>query len=218
MTTRTIERRNAQKPEEVLDESEIATQPEASPEKIAEVIRLAREQVRLSNEVDRAENDLKEAKRLLDLNKVDQLPKVMKETSLTVCPLDNGYKVELVPIVRASIPSATNKKVPDAEERNRKGIEYMDETAPDMVDTIVTIRYPKGTEEDLAKLLRDNKKRKKPLELELTRTVNTQSLSAWVRKRDAAGLPTDEDKLTIHRVTMAEVKAPPKKKGEISVE
>ena len=210
------DQRNAPPEEElpILGEEDAA--PEATPEQIAEVIRLSREQFSLDKEIDKIEEELSKKKKALINNVENELPKAMEAAHMEVCPLNGGYETKLKTVIRASIPSLKSK-VPDAVERNAIGIAYMDEIAPDMVDTIVTIRYPKGTEKELKDLLARNKRRKNPLELELSRTVNTGSLQAWIAKRDAAGLATDDTKINIQRVKVAEVKAPKGKKDAIEI-
>jgi len=200
----------------ILDADEVAPPPKATAAQIDKVLVLGREQLKLKKAVDVADENLSNAKKSLQNNKENDLPKALKAAHITgEFSLGNkGYKVVLGTVINASIPSLKSK-VENAEEKNAIGIAYMDKMAPDMVDTVVTIRYPKGTEKELQKLLRDNAKRKKPLELELSRTVNTGSLRAWIAKRDEAGLATDDTKLNIQRVEIAEVKAPKGKKDKI---
>lgn len=210
--------RNATRPEEqlpVLDEAEIET-PKATAAQIARIVNVAREQVKIRKRVDTLSDQLKAASKELAQNVNVDLPKAMREAHQTSCPLgDKGAYVELDEIVKASIPSVSNRRVENAEERNAAGIAYMDSRAPDMVDTVLTIRFPKGTEKELARYLRDNKRRKKPLELDLTRTVHTGQLSAWVRRELEAGRDVDRDALNVHIIDVAEVKVPKPKKSTV---
>jgi len=211
------DQRNAPPEEEILiDESEAAEEHVATAEEIAEVERLSREQYQLEYiDIEKAKEELGKMQAKLKANKEVELPKALAAIGRDNWPLNKGWKVEIDNIVRASIPSPKNKDVENALEKNRIGIAYMDEVAPSMVDTIVTIRYPKGTEKELKKLISSNKRRKNPLELELTRTVHSGSLKSWVAKRDAAGLPTDDTKISIQRIKIAELVKPKGKKDEI---
>lgn len=211
------DQRNA-RPDEglpILEEEDAAPEHKATPAQLKRIIELSREQVKLERKLKKLGEDTKEASKLLQANKTDILPKALKAANLPEgTPLGGGASVEMKKVVRASIPSPRSKDE-DAAERNEVGIRYMDKVAPDMVDTVLTLRFRPGEEKELQRLMRDNNKRKKPLEYELTRTVNSQSLSAWVRKRDEEGVATDADKINIQRVDVAEVKLPKGKKDSI---
>lgn len=196
--------------DDVVPEKKITT-----PEQIAEVFKLAREQYALSVEIALIQKELKEKSDLLEANITDTLPKAMEAASMEECPLDAGYKVVADTIIRASVPSPNNKKIPDAVERNERGIAYMDEVAPSLVETVVTTRFGRGEEADLKKMLVDNARRKKPLEMELTRTVNTGTLGAWVRARIEAGEPVDEEKINVQKLRVAKLVAPKKAKDKV---
>lgn len=198
---------------EVLDESDAEAAEGATPEQIAAILRLARQQFRLMRRLDAVAGVLKRAQGRLTANQMVLLPKAMLEAKLDECPLgERGAKVEMNTILKASIPNVNNKKVEKAAERNATGIAYMDLRAPDMVDTVLTIRFPKGTEKDLRRFQGDNKRRKVPLEMELNRTVNTGSLQAWIIRELEAGRSVDEEALNVHRVRIAEVVLPKVKK------
>lgn len=184
-----------------------------TPEQISKVVNLAREQYKLDKEIERKEKELKDLNAALQKNKTVDLPAAMQDARMTECPLDEGYKIELVPIVHASVPSPNNKKVPDAVERNERGIAYLDKVAPDLVVTKLEIIFNRNEHKELKRFLGDNKRRKKPLEMNLTRTVNTATLGKWVRERDAAALETDDTAISIHRMKVAELIAPKKPKA-----
>jgi hypothetical protein len=208
------DQRNA--PEDiVLDESEVAAPPAATAEQIAEVVRIARLQYRLDRRVKAVDKVLKRAKQNLQANKTVLLPKAMTDAGMDECPLgENGLKVEMYTDISASIPSLKGK-AENKVERNKAGIDFMDKRAPAMIDTVLTIRFPKGTEKDLAKFMRDNAKRKKPLEMEIERNVNTASLGAWVRAELDAGREVDEEALNVFKLKVAEIVTPKKKKEKI---
>lgn len=200
-------------PDVVIEDAVAAEGP--TPEQMAKVVELAREQWKLLKEVDERTKDLKESKDKLTANQMVLLPKAMDEAGMDECPLGTeGLKVELYTNVTASIPSLQSK-AENAVERNQRGIAYMEERAPSMVETVLTIRFAKGEEKDLKKFLADNKKRKKPIEMSLSQTVNTGSLGKWVREEIKAGRAVDEEVLSVHRIKIAEIVVPKKKKEKV---
>ena len=214
--------RNAKTPDEqlpVVDESEVQV-PKTTPAQMAKVLNIAREQLRLKKKAEDADEAAKKAKETYRKNVEDELPKAMVEANLAgKIPLgDRGATVELDTVTKASIPNANNKKIENAELRNATGIAMMDKRAPDMVDTVLTIRFPKGTEKELARFLGDNKRRKKPLEMELNRTVHTGALVAWIERELAAGrdfTAAEREALGFYQFKIAEVKLPKAKKTTV---
>src|SRR5262245_60227588 len=97
------DRRNATSNDEVLDDVDEA--PAATPKQIANIIEIARAQVRAKNKVTRLEADLKKAKEEFENNKTNLLPKALEAANLKGTPLGNGAVVEIETIVRASVPS-----------------------------------------------------------------------------------------------------------------
>lgn len=197
-----------------MDAEEAGEAPKATPKQLAKIVELARSQIRLERAVTKAEEVLKKAKQELQVNTTVELPKALKDAGLKGTPLGGGAYVEMKQVVSASIPSP-NSKAEDAAQRNKAGIEYMEQLAPDLIDTTLTLRFRPGDEKELERLLKQNARRKHPLEYEFKRVVNGNSLSAWVRKRDEQALPTDADKINIHRIDMAKVVLPKKGKDKV---
>ena len=200
---------------EVVDAEE--DDSKATPDQIAQIMNISREQLKLVKKEEELKADAKKIAAEIWTNKTDLLPKAMKAAGFGAgdeCPLgEKGASVALDMIVRASIPSPDNKKVENAAEKNLAGIAYMDDVAPDLVETTLTFRFQKGEHKDLAKFLADNKKRKKPLEVEVKRVVNTASLSKWVSDKDKAGESVNDEAINVQRVEIAEVVLPKVKKA-----
>lgn len=197
--------------EQVLDDVEEAPAPTGK--QLANVIELAREQVKLQRLVTKLENELKIAKQSLTANKTILLPKAMDAAGIPATPLGNGAHVEIETIVTASIPSPNSDRVENAEERNRIGIEYLDEHAPDLIKNKVTAFFPKGQEKLFEKFLRDLNKRKIQIDYNFERTVHGATLAKWIRGQDKLGKTVDEAALNVHRIKVAEVVLP-KAKGK----
>lgn len=191
----------------MLDEGEASPPPTASGAQVAAVITMAKKQFKQQVAVEKAEEALKKAKTDLNTTATVDLPKLMKDAGMDTCPLNNGYRVDIDKVINASIPSLKAKR-DDAEERNAIGIAYMDKHAPDMIDTVLIERYPKDKLKELKKRMAENARRKNPIEWEVSRTVNTGSLQAWIRKRDEAGIATDADVLNIQRLDIAKIVKP----------
>ena len=206
--------RNAQAPEEFLDDIEEATNQGPTPEQMAAVVNKARELLKADRRVDDADKELKEAKEARKIIQQVELPKLMKDATMTECPLGNGWTVELDKLVTASVPSPEGKAV-NARERHEKGIAYLDDVAPDLVKHTVTIKYARGQEKQLKKLLTNLAKYKPPVEVDVAATVHAQTLGKWVRTQDKLGKAVDEDALGVNRIDIAELVAPAKPKGVI---
>lgn len=200
---------------EVVDAEE--DDSKATPGQLAAIINIGREQVKLMRAQEKAEDVLKKVKDDLWVNKTELLPKAMKAAGYSLgdkCPLgEKGAIVDFDSAVSASVPSADNKRVENAAEKNAVGIAYLDDVFPDIVETTLTFKFQRGEHKDLAKFLADNRKRKKPLEVEVRRVVNTNSLSAWVRRKDAAGESVDDAALNVYREEVAKVVLPKVKKA-----
>lgn len=203
------DKRNAPVEEQLpmLDEEDAAAPPKATPAQIAAIIKLAKVQFKQETAVAKADEALKKAKRELNITCTVDMPKLMKAAGMDTCPLNNGYRVDIDKVINASIPSLKSKKE-DAEERNRIGIDYMLKHGPGLIDTVLVERYAHDQQKELKKRLAENKRRKVPIEFEVSQTVNTARLQAWIRERDEKGIETDADALNIHRVEVSKIVKP----------
>ncbi len=201
---------NSHGPDQVLDDLE--EEETGTAEQVAAVMAEARNQRRLQVQLANLKAETEKVEQDLNKSKTDTLPKLMEAAKLgEEFPLAAGYMIEKWTEVRANIPSPDNKKVENAAEAHRVGIEYADEVCPDLVQNIVTITFKKGEEAWYKKFLRDCAQRKNKLKIDFKRTVHASTLSKWVRGQDALGKKVDEDKLRVSRKTIAEVKAPESK-------
>lgn len=197
------------------DDVDVEEQPAATPKQIANILEIARAQVKLKRQVDALTEDLKKTKEQFETNKTNLLPKALEDAGLKGTPLGNGASVEIDTIVRASIPSPNSKQVENAEERNRIGIEYANEHCPDLVKYVVSAYFDRDQYKLFKKFQRDMAQRKIQIPFEVEATVHTQTLSKWVRGQDALGKSVDEAALNVHRVKVAEVQLPKADKDKV---
>lgn len=199
--------------EETMDD--VVEAPGATLEQLSNVIKAAREQKRLENEVDRLDKELKQAKKDLQLHVTTTCPKALEAAGMLVVPLDNGWSVEVEKLVTASVPSPFAKKAENALERNRVGIAYCEQYCPDLVNRTVTIEYPKGAEKQVKKLLTNLDRYKVPIPYTVESTVHSGSLGAWVRAQDSLGKAVDEAALGVYRANVTVLVKPKKPKNTV---
>lgn len=226
--------------QEVEDEGAVADEEEATPEQLATIVNLSREQIKLGRELVLAEKEVDRVNDLLVTNMTDTLPKAMRDAKLDHSPLGGGAEVSLDEVIRANIPSPNNKKNPTAVEDNAKGIAYMDEQAPDLVDNILTMKFERDStffnsfmnDPDMntitlefdrenkcfyAKFTKESYKRKRLVSVDMVRTVHTSRLVAWVKRRIEAAQPVDDQLLNVQRTWIAKVLLPKSKKDKDSI-
>lgn len=95
------------------EDADLATTPTASDEDLHKIADLAAEQVRLADEVEQAEKELKRLKRELQAIEMSSLPLAMEAVGLKEITLKDGSKVTIKEDLYASI---TQKKKDEAHE------------------------------------------------------------------------------------------------------
>ncbi len=209
-----VDLRNAQTQDEQLYDVDVGPDRETDPAKLAEIIDKSRALLRADRRVDAVEKVLKRAKERMTYIASNELPKLMKDASLLECPLGKGWAVKLNTLVTASVPAPDGKAV-NAKERHEKGIAYLDDVAPDLVVHTVVIRYARGNEKQLKKLLTNLARYKPPVEVEVKAAVHSGTLGKWVRGQDALGKAVDEVALGVNRIPTAELVEPKRAKDKV---
>jgi len=146
-------------------------------------------------------------KRLRDmLDRV--LPEAIKAIGVSEVPLLGGEKVKLKDIKGGYI------KADNREEAHAKLEEYGEDA---IIKRVATVEFGKGDQEWFEKWMRDNAKRKKPLNISLKEAVNAQTLDAWVRERLRTGQEIDRDLFGVYEITRAQIVRPKalKKKDDL---
>ncbi len=146
-------------------------------------------------------------KRLRDmLDRV--LPEAIKAIGVSEVPLLGGEKVKLKDIKGGYI------KADNREEAHGKLEEYGEGA---IIKRVATVEFGKGDQEWFEKWMRDNAKRKKPLNISLKEAVNAQTLDAWVRERLRTGQEIDRELFGVYEITRAQIVRPKalKKKDDL---
>lgn len=198
-----------------LDADEATPPPKATVKQLQKITELARDQVRLQRAVEKKKKELKEAEQKLQANKVTLLPKAMDEAHEVGMPLGGGATLDLETIVTASVPSPFSDRAENAEERNRVGIQYLNKYAPSLPKHKATIFFERGQEKELRKLLANLGRYNPPMEVQVESTVHSSTLGKWVKEQDKLGKSVDEKALNVHRIRVATVTLPKKKKDSI---
>lgn len=122
------------------------------------------------------------------------LPDAMTAAGIQDFTLNNGDKLKVKPVVKASLPTQINinkqkdpeKKV-EMQERLEAGVEYLrDNKAASLVKNQLVIDITAGMD-NLATDIIERLKEEYNVEAERNVSVNTQSLSAWAREKLKAG-------------------------------
>lgn len=196
-------------PEPEVFEGDVA--PVATQDKLDKITNIARDQVRLKKRKAKLEEELEGVSKELEVNKTQLLPAAMTDAAMTSFQLAGGYGVEVEKVVRASIPFGDAKKrakEPGGEEKYQGALDYMDERAPDLVVHKFELIFSRGEEKMVRKFIRDLNRRKVQLKWEVSRTVHASTLTSWLKKEEKALRSVDETKISVHRVTVAEVIEP----------
>lgn len=156
---------------------EIEEAPTPGDEQLAKVAALARrqvellrEQVRLTDELDRVVADLR-------LNQEVDLPTLMDQLGLTDFGLKGGHRVEVKESVNAAVPARDQAMT----ERAHGWLE--EHGYGSLIKRRISIFFDREDEAWAKKFMADCAKRKRALNLEVKRWVEPQTLSAFVREQ-----------------------------------
>lgn len=133
-------------------------------------------------DVEKAENLLKASKEKARLLREETIPGVMMEMELDEVKLDTGEKVSIKQDVYASIPKASTGAAYEWLDKNGFG---------GMIKTDVSVSYGRGDLEAAVDLRNDLAD--KGLEVDMSQSVNAQTLKAFLREQIAKGceIPLD---------------------------
>jgi len=128
-----------------------------------------------------------------------QIPELMEKLGMKSFELNDGSTIKVREEMRASFPK-------DPEKREAALIWLEEHGAEHLVKRAFEITFDKGDEKWADKFERDCKQRKKPLNIDRTKTIATASLKKFITDKLAAGEDVPLDKLGAHRQTIAEFK------------
>lgn len=146
---------------------------------LARLSGLALDQKRAEAEVARLEEELKTAQaRLRDIAE-HQLPALMDEAEMSEFTTKDGIKISVKEVIRGSIPASNASKA----------FAWLEEHGHDnLIKREFKIEFGKDEEAWAKKFARDLAKRKRPLKVQLKRTVNPRTLQAFVREQLEEGV------------------------------
>lgn len=140
---------------------------------IKTLVRLAREQLDLLVEEAKIMRDLVAVQAKLKTNMEVDLPLALDEAGVAAFPLSNGVIVELKETTRASI----------SEERKPKAHAWLIKNKlEDLIKREIKILFGRDETKWAEKFMRDMSKRKKPLNHSLKEWVDSNTMSAQVRR------------------------------------
>jgi hypothetical protein len=195
--------RNAQQPDEQLD---VEAGPDATDAQLKRVSTLALRQLEIKREIEEIEEQLEKKNSELKINAESDLPEAMTTCGLQEVTIAGGATVELKRVVAASIPA---EMLPEA-------LAWLKEhKAESIVKHTITCEFGKGEDKVFKAILKKLGAVKPPLKLTTKSGVHAQTLGAFVREKDKAGVVVPEKTFGIFRVTKAEVKPPKLESTEV---
>lgn len=128
-----------------------------------------------------------------------ELPELMEKLELVEFTMNNGIKIKLSEIIRASIPKGSEAPAfAWLEEHNHGGL----------IKREIKIEFGKGDEKWANKFERDCAQRKKPLNLARKKMVHAGTLTAFVKEQLREGEPIPQDIFGVFRQHFTKVELP----------
>ena len=185
-------------------EADASSQATTSPADLKQVSELCERALLLETRIAEQEEVLKELKEQQTTLITQSIPEAMDSCGLKNFVLSNGASVTVKPIIVASIPSegaiakAKDELLRDTmRARLGKALSELEAAgAGALIKSELSVLLGKGQEQKLqhaATLLKSL-----GLEPDISKTVNSNSLSSWARERIAAGLPVDYETFGIY--------------------
>lgn len=175
-----------------------ASSLKASDDDFKRVATLAHKQVKLESEVEDLEDALKEKKKELNRVMTEALPEAMDAIHMSEFKLDDGTKVSVGNVFRASIK----------EENREAGHAWLrDNGHGSLIKTEVAVFFNREEYELVPEFLAYIRGwNRAQIEPEVKEGVHWQTLSAWARKEAESGTALPEELLGVFRGRKAKVK------------
>lgn len=159
-----------------------------SPEKLSEILDMASKAMTLIKRIDAGDKLLKDLKSQLHLIEFADLPALMESVQLKELSVQGGAKLEVVPVIRAALPAkgaidkARGDEKKELQDRLKQGLSWLRKNkAGGMIDDAIKVKLGRGKAPAALQILK--LARQLEVSAERTCTVNTQSLSAYVREQ-----------------------------------
>lgn len=146
--------------------------------------------------------------------KTEEIPSIMDQYNLSEIKLKDGSKVQIRPLVQASLPAeGAILKCKDGEERHvlrerqKAGFVYLRKNgAGALIKTQIKADFGKDAEAKASKAVATL--RKLGIQAEVSKGVHPQSLTAWVKERIENGSPVDMELFKVFSGQVAEITTP----------
>jgi hypothetical protein len=165
-------------------------------EQIQSISALAEAQIKAEKDVERLEEELKNAKSFLEKIKCDMLPSAMRETGVEEFKLVDGSKVSIKESLRAYIKNENKDSVFAWLEANNEG---------SIIKAEIKAAFDRGQIENAKKLV--TQLLTQGYDAELKRDIHWQTLGSFVKNRLGDGLEIPEG-ISYQTLTEAKVKLP----------
>ena len=188
-------------------------------------VQLANRMRQLEQEILKLKVAIKLREEELERLATEDMPDVMNQLGTPMLPLSDGSAVMVKPIISGSLPSAGAIEKADADERPlleqrlQSGLTWLRQhKAADIIKNQLKIELGKGNDKFMNKLYATvNKffkanKLTKTVNLDISTTVNHQTLNAYLREQLGAGVDVPKETFSLFVGSRAEIVMPKLKK------
>lgn len=190
---------------------------------VTPVVENARRLMKLEMDIIQLTDAINQKKKEYEALATEQLPELMDSVGVTGLDLANGYRLELKPVFRASLPAKSTIENADDEERPqllrrlKDGLTWLRKhKAADLVKNTLRIDLGKG-QDAAAKEFAALAKRLK-VTIDRSETVHPGSLSKFLKEKMETGAEVPFDTFGVFSGRKAEIKAPKKGKEKTTNE
>lgn len=185
-----------------MDLDQIASDAKPAGGDTTQVLKLAEEMIKLTGEIASLEAQLKDKSKQLQTLTTETLPEAMDAIQFKDFTLATGQKIEIKPLIKASLPSqgAINKAKDDEkhilQHRLQQGLSFIRENnAGSIIKNLLTFDLDKGKDNVVQELTKVGDEL--GIAYEREETVHPQTLNSWVKERIEEGKPVPQDTFAI---------------------
>ena len=163
---------------------------------LAQLSKLATDQLRLESEILQAEKRLDTQREDLRILSEKTIPELMESLGIKEFSTNTGLKIKIDEAIRASIPKA----------RFGEAIEWLDQNGfANLVKRKFVILFGKEEEKWASRFEADLRRRKRQLNVDRVEDVHSQTLKAFVREQLEAGKPLPMELFGVFRQQFAKI-------------
>jgi hypothetical protein len=158
---------------------------------------LVQQQINIEDELEGLNEALEECTLRLARIRADLIPELMDELGFMSFVTMQGDKVEIKPIVQASVPKE--------EPYRSNALQWLrDEGHGDVIKNIVSVQFGRGEDERAIRLVRELEE--KGLDVKQDVSVHAMTLAALVRQLREEGRPVDTRNLKVYEGKISRIK------------